>query len=51
LDDVRGPLEFSVVGAVAAVTTVVGPMLERGSGPSSSPPSGRRSTRIRLGID
>jgi NADP-dependent 3-hydroxy acid dehydrogenase YdfG len=32
VDDVRGPLEFSVLGAVAAVTTVVGPMLERGSG-------------------
>jgi len=32
VDDVRGPLEFSVLGAVAAVTTVVKPMLERGSG-------------------
>jgi NADP-dependent 3-hydroxy acid dehydrogenase YdfG len=32
VDDVRGPLEFSVLGAVAAVTTVVHPMLERGSG-------------------
>jgi NADP-dependent 3-hydroxy acid dehydrogenase YdfG len=32
VDDVRGPLEFSVLGAVAAVTTVVRPMLERGSG-------------------
>ena len=32
VDDVRGPLEFSVLGAVAAVTTVVQPMLERGSG-------------------
>jgi NADP-dependent 3-hydroxy acid dehydrogenase YdfG len=32
VDDVRGPLEFSVLGAVAAVTTVVGPMVERGSG-------------------
>jgi NADP-dependent 3-hydroxy acid dehydrogenase YdfG len=32
VDDVRGPLEFSVLGAVAAVTTVVGPMIERGSG-------------------
>jgi len=32
VDDVRGPLEFSVLGAVATVTTVVGPMLERGSG-------------------
>jgi NADP-dependent 3-hydroxy acid dehydrogenase YdfG len=30
--DVRGPLEFSVLGAVAAVTTVVGPMVQRGSG-------------------
>jgi NADP-dependent 3-hydroxy acid dehydrogenase YdfG len=26
VDDVRGPLEFSVLGAVAAVQTVVGPM-------------------------
>ncbi|MDA0184015.1 SDR family NAD(P)-dependent oxidoreductase [Solirubrobacter phytolaccae] len=32
VDDVRGPLEFSVLGAVAATTTVIGPMLERGSG-------------------
>jgi NADP-dependent 3-hydroxy acid dehydrogenase YdfG len=32
VDDVRGPLEFSVLGAVAAVQTVVGAMLERGSG-------------------
>jgi NADP-dependent 3-hydroxy acid dehydrogenase YdfG len=32
VDDVRGPLEFSVLGAVAAATTVVQPMLERGSG-------------------
>lgn len=32
VEDVRGPLEFSVLGAVAAVTAVVGPMLERGSG-------------------
>ena len=32
VDDVRDPLEFSVLGAVAAVTTVVQPMLERGSG-------------------
>jgi len=32
VDDVRAALEFSVLGAVAAVTTVVGPMLERGSG-------------------
>jgi NADP-dependent 3-hydroxy acid dehydrogenase YdfG len=32
VDDVRGPLEFSVLGAVAAATTVIGPMLERGSG-------------------
>jgi short-subunit dehydrogenase len=31
-DDVRAVLEFSVLGAVAAVTAVVGPMLERGSG-------------------
>jgi short-subunit dehydrogenase len=30
--DVRGPLEFSVLGAVAAATAVIGPMLERGSG-------------------
>jgi NADP-dependent 3-hydroxy acid dehydrogenase YdfG len=32
VDDVRGPLEFSVLGAVAATTTVVGPMLDRGAG-------------------
>jgi short-subunit dehydrogenase len=32
VDDVRAALEFSVLGAVAAVTTVIGPMLERGAG-------------------
>jgi NADP-dependent 3-hydroxy acid dehydrogenase YdfG len=32
VDDVRGPLEFSVLGAVAAATAVIGPMIERGSG-------------------
>ena len=32
VDDVRGPLEFSILGAVAAATTVLGPMVERGSG-------------------
>lgn len=32
VDDVRGPLEFSVLGAVAAATSVLEPMLERGSG-------------------
>jgi NADP-dependent 3-hydroxy acid dehydrogenase YdfG len=32
VDDVRGPLEFSILGAVAAATAVIGPMLERGSG-------------------
>jgi NADP-dependent 3-hydroxy acid dehydrogenase YdfG len=32
VDDVRGPLEFSVLGAVAASTAVVGAMVERGSG-------------------
>jgi short-subunit dehydrogenase len=32
VDDVRAALEFSVLGAIAAVTTVIGPMLERGSG-------------------
>jgi short-subunit dehydrogenase len=32
VDDVRGPLEFSILGAVAATTTVLGPMVERGSG-------------------
>jgi short-subunit dehydrogenase len=31
-DDVRGPLEFSIVGAVAATQAVVGPMLEAGRG-------------------
>src|SRR4051812_36762789 len=28
VDDVRGPLEFSVLGAVAATHAVIGPMLE-----------------------
>ena len=32
VDDVRGPLEFSVLGAVAAVQTVVGPMRAAGRG-------------------
>jgi NADP-dependent 3-hydroxy acid dehydrogenase YdfG len=32
VEDVRGPLEFSVLGAVAAVTAVVGPMLDAGRG-------------------
>jgi short-subunit dehydrogenase len=32
VDDVRAALEFSVLSAVAAMTTVIGPMLERGSG-------------------
>jgi len=32
VDDVRGPLEFSVLGAVAAATTVLGPMLDAGRG-------------------
>jgi NADP-dependent 3-hydroxy acid dehydrogenase YdfG len=32
VDDIRGPLEFSVLGAVAAATAVVGPMIEAGSG-------------------
>jgi NADP-dependent 3-hydroxy acid dehydrogenase YdfG len=32
VDDLRGPLEFSVLGAVAAATAVLDPMLERGSG-------------------
>ncbi len=32
VDDVRGPLEFSVLGAVAATRAVVGPMREAGSG-------------------
>jgi short-subunit dehydrogenase len=32
VDDVRGPLELSVLGAVAAATAVIGPMLERGAG-------------------
>lgn len=31
-DDVRGPLEFSVLGAVAATQAVVGPMREAGRG-------------------
>ena len=32
VDDVRAALEFSVLGGVAAVTSVIGPMLIRGSG-------------------
>jgi len=32
VDDVRSPLEFSVLGAVAAATAVIDGMLERGSG-------------------
>jgi NADP-dependent 3-hydroxy acid dehydrogenase YdfG len=32
VDDVRGPLEFSILGAVAAAMTVLRPMVERGSG-------------------
>jgi short-subunit dehydrogenase len=32
VEDVRGPLEFSILGAVAAATAVVGPMLDAGSG-------------------
>jgi NADP-dependent 3-hydroxy acid dehydrogenase YdfG len=32
VDDVRGPLAFSVLGAVAAARAVIGPMLDRGSG-------------------
>ena len=31
-DDIRGPLEFSVIGAVAAVQAVLGPMREAGRG-------------------
>ncbi len=32
VDDVRGPLEFSVLGAVAATQAVIGPMREVGRG-------------------
>jgi NADP-dependent 3-hydroxy acid dehydrogenase YdfG len=32
VDDVRGPLEFSVLGAVAATQAVIGPMRETGRG-------------------
>jgi short-subunit dehydrogenase len=32
VDDVRGPLEFSVLGAVAAAQAVLGPMREAGRG-------------------
>src|ERR1700761_5341973 len=32
VDDVRGPLEFSVLGAVAAPQAVIGPMREAGRG-------------------
>ena len=31
-DDIRGPLEFSIIGAVAAVQAVLGPMREAGRG-------------------
>jgi NAD(P)-dependent dehydrogenase (short-subunit alcohol dehydrogenase family) len=31
-DDIRGPLEFSVIGAVAATQAVLGPMREAGRG-------------------
>jgi hypothetical protein len=31
-EDIRGPLEFSVIGAVAAVQAVLGPMREAGRG-------------------
>ena len=31
-DDIRGPLEFSIIGAVAAVQAVLGPMREAGHG-------------------
>jgi short-subunit dehydrogenase len=31
-EDIRGPLEFSIVGAVAAVQAVVGPMRAAGHG-------------------
>jgi NADP-dependent 3-hydroxy acid dehydrogenase YdfG len=31
-EDLRGPLEFSVLGAAAATRAVVGPMLQAGSG-------------------
>jgi NADP-dependent 3-hydroxy acid dehydrogenase YdfG len=31
-EDLRGPLEFSVLGAVAATRAVIGPMLEAGKG-------------------
>ena len=32
VEDIRGPLEFSVLGAVAAARAVLGPMVEAGSG-------------------
>jgi NADP-dependent 3-hydroxy acid dehydrogenase YdfG len=32
VDDLRGPLEFSVLGAVAAARTVIPPMLDAGRG-------------------
>ena len=32
VDDVRGPLEFSVLGAVSAARAVIGPMLDAGRG-------------------
>jgi NADP-dependent 3-hydroxy acid dehydrogenase YdfG len=32
VEDLRGPLEFSVLGAVAATRAVIGPMLEAGRG-------------------
>ena len=32
VDDVRGPIEFSILGAVAATQAVVGPMRDAGRG-------------------
>src|ERR1700761_4546708 len=37
VEDLRGPLEFSVLGAVAAARAVVGPMLDAGSGAAPFP--------------
>ncbi|MGX6449601.1 SDR family NAD(P)-dependent oxidoreductase [Patulibacter sp. S7RM1-6] len=53
VDDLRGPLEFSVLGAAAAATAVIGPMLERGSGTILYTTGGAavRPYPLRAGVD
>ena len=56
-DDIRGPLEFSVIGAVAATQAVLGPMREAGRGHDPlhhgrrphHVPGARRGRRLLLG--